>query len=1024
MAHLSPLERNEQLRVHLQETLAELSLPSSPLSVQSHSRSSHSPPTGIVRPTLQQQLSRQRAEKVKRRLEIEKKKKLDRREKRNTLRSRLVTAQMQLNDLRSRCKNEDLFVKQLKKNRDTLSGEFKDMDSHRSEQLATLRGKKREILDTKLRLLQISRYHDTLLMMEKRSKGKNVSLFNKDKIKKRRRKKEKEKQLHNQNEKNIPWQNVLKTFKNTLSVYNEKLEDLTNVQRLVHNERKEEERRLQLLNIKVREAEALLEKELVEVKKRAEQAAELRLWMERRAQEAATLRSTKAVKASALSAIGFLEGKARNSNLSSLSSKLQKHERGFRSLELVTNRTIKDMSDADEIAELFNGGIELYLKDICENLDDLQRELREWVEKRDEIALHLEVVRTKGVSLKKNNEENEERSDSEEASFVESKSKSRKNETVSMEVIDRMHHKVEYEKTKRRTSITRANRVAQLYSTVEQTMSNFSKIVLGKFGKDMLARERERGGVLNRGGRFSRKSSPISMRKFSSRNVLENVESESPQISSPVSSPVADKKKFENRRATWAPGEGEVATSTYLAVNLAMGGANNPLINHSLDKARWSSDLHALRIVLQNMTQVPLQSPRSPKGKKGGGSGGKRYCFEKMGSGSSVILDEKVTKEEAQNFAGPLFSEEKWNAASGGENFVSRTIFENAVKSETSSPPLDTLNDNDPWKSLSIEQQWNYVKANNFQVVELEDSNDTEIENLLIEHPEANAIVAADLDMPEFTLPPIIGDVVLSLDLSGNELKNFTVTGSNSFLRRLNLSGNPLSRRSQNEESGFCPIGNTGSLSKLLWLDLSFVEKIGPLSEVNGWNWDVFAVLRHLNLENCNLTDSDFIETQPIRLPNLLEMNLNGNEIENIKVLKTLELLQKLENLDMRDNPVMVSMRQRDFEAAVETVLPKLVTLNNKILPKSDANEMMKKSLATVEGIQESVQATGSAMEQMDFKLSKCSCLEGNPCSSQYVCKDWKNRYAIAKKVREEKGMRLQPDVATSSSVIDFVPGS
>lgn len=27
-----------------------------------------------------------------------------------------------------------------------------------------------------------------------------------------------------------------------------------------------------------------------------------------------------------------------------------------------------------------------------------------------------------------------------------------------------------------------------------------------------------------------------------------------------------------------------------------------------------------------------------------------------------------------------------------------------------------------------------------------------------------------------------------------------------------------------------------------------------------------------------------------------------------------------------------------------------------------------------------------------------CSCLYGNPCVDQYICKDWDNRYAVAKK--------------------------
>ena len=31
-------------------------------------------------------------------------------------------------------------------------------------------------------------------------------------------------------------------------------------------------------------------------------------------------------------------------------------------------------------------------------------------------------------------------------------------------------------------------------------------------------------------------------------------------------------------------------------------------------------------------------------------------------------------------------------------------------------------------------------------------------------------------------------------------------------------------------------------------------------------------------------------------------------------------------------------------------------------------------------------------------KMESCSCIEGNPCADAYCCKDWKNRFEIAKK--------------------------
>jgi hypothetical protein len=30
-------------------------------------------------------------------------------------------------------------------------------------------------------------------------------------------------------------------------------------------------------------------------------------------------------------------------------------------------------------------------------------------------------------------------------------------------------------------------------------------------------------------------------------------------------------------------------------------------------------------------------------------------------------------------------------------------------------------------------------------------------------------------------------------------------------------------------------------------------------------------------------------------------------------------------------------------------------------------------------------------------KAESCSCIEGNPCLDKYNCKDWENRYVVAK---------------------------
>ena len=42
--------------------------------------------------------------------------------------------------------------------------------------------------------------------------------------------------------------------------------------------------------------------------------------------------------------------------------------------------------------------------------------------------------------------------------------------------------------------------------------------------------------------------------------------------------------------------------------------------------------------------------------------------------------------------------------------------------------------------------------------------------------------------------------------------------------------------------------------------------------------------------------------------------------------------------------------------------------------------------------------------------------LEGNPCHDKYRCKDWKNRFSVAKAARIRKGMRdLNGDIGSNA---------
>mmetsp|Transcript_13508 Transcript_13508/g.20294 ORF Transcript_13508/g.20294 Transcript_13508/m.20294 type:complete len:287 (-) Transcript_13508:231-1091(-) len=50
-----------------------------------------------------------------------------------------------------------------------------------------------------------------------------------------------------------------------------------------------------------------------------------------------------------------------------------------------------------------------------------------------------------------------------------------------------------------------------------------------------------------------------------------------------------------------------------------------------------------------------------------------------------------------------------------------------------------------------------------------------------------------------------------------------------------------------------------------------------------------------------------------------------------------------------------------------------------------------------MEALRVRLEAEGGAPVESSGRAEGCSCLYGNPCMDQYICKDWDNRYAVAK---------------------------
>ena len=136
-------------------------------------------------------------------------------------------------------------------------------------------------------------------------------------------------------------------------------------------------------------------------------------------------------------------------------------------------------------------------------------------------------------------------------------------------------------------------------------------------------------------------------------------------------------------------------------------------------------------------------------------------------------------------------------------------------------------------------------------------------------------------------------------------------------------------------------------------------------------------------------------------LTKLQQLHVGDNEIgdealENGSLAAGLAPLCSLHVLDLRENEVCDKCRE--FRACVLGTLPTLRELNNQFL-KQESSVVNMAQLG--EDMRERNLRTNDLFANQEDK-SSCSCLEGNPCIDPNCCKDWKNREAVAARVRNE----------------------
>lgn len=319
---------------------------------------------------------------------------------------------------------------------------------------------------------------------------------------------------------------------------------------------------------------------------------------------------------------------------------------------------------------------------------------------------------------------------------------------------------------------------------------------------------------------------------------------------------------------------------------------------------------------------------------------------------------------------------------------------EPAKAEEEAAPPEEFKAEvEDPWRTHPIGTQMALLADDDVPIV-ISAEDESELAEGVAEATEALAsatgsdravaVMVPDGGFGDLSalLPTTVSQQVISLDFSNNGAEELPASRKTfTWIRRLNLSGNPLAAPTF-----------TG-VSTLLTLDMSFCDSLAW----DDLNLKPLTCLRRLNVDGCGLTTfaRDDGESTPLSAvsPTLEHLQAGENDIEDLEALQVLAVLSRLLYLDLRENPCC---EERQYEASVAKIAPRLLQLDNRVLKVG-----AQKSVDEICGIRARMMASDTVADQNEDRGS-CSCLEGNACATPYTCKDWAHRYEIAKKVRDE----------------------
>ena len=232
-----------------------------------------------------------------------------------------------------------------------------------------------------------------------------------------------------------------------------------------------------------------------------------------------------------------------------------------------------------------------------------------------------------------------------------------------------------------------------------------------------------------------------------------------------------------------------------------------------------------------------------------------------------------------------------------------------------------------------------------------------------------------------------LGNVV-HIDMSNAQDVTFDQPGDNAlpFLRSLSLSGCMFATAT----SAGSPALPFFASTCLMVLDLSYVQ--ASFIETISFSFAA-RTLRKLSIEGCEL---EKLPENISTLEHLEHLVAGDNCIEDISGIEAplRAISRTLKKLDLRENPVV------DDSAAY------LPLVNSLALVWRDGRGLSSDGvvavrLDAVENLRDDM-LNNDTVADINEDRGSCSCLEGNACESEYTCKDFRNRFAIAKRVRDE----------------------